>query len=128
MLLNEKTRDEIFKYQDIMSASHEIEIQTAEEMTKHMGCTCDLVLITKTEIICGNVGDSRCVLALRKGEGDNETIEHFDMSTDHKPDLPSETERVIKAGGTVTANRVDGGLNLGRSLGDLYYKLDKKLP
>ncbi len=25
------------------------------------------------------------------------------------------------------ANRVDGGLNLGRSLGDMFYKMDPKL-
>jgi hypothetical protein len=50
------------------------------------------------------------------------------MSVDHKPDLPSETERVLKAGGKVTANRVDGGLNLGRSLGDLTYKKLPNLP
>lgn len=50
------------------------------------------------------------------------------MSVDHKPDLPEETARIIKAGGFVEANRVDGGLNLGRSLGDLFYKLDRKLP
>ena len=50
------------------------------------------------------------------------------MSTDHKPDLASEKLRIELAGGTVESNRVDGSLNLGRSLGDLAYKLDPKYP
>ena len=50
------------------------------------------------------------------------------MSIDQKPDLASEKLRIEKAGGYVEQNRVDGGLNLGRSLGDLTYKVDKKLP
>ena len=41
--------------------------------------------------------------------------------------MPAEKERILKAGGSVEENRVDGGLNLGRSLGDLKYKLDPKL-
>ena len=49
-----------------------------------------------------------------------------ELSVDHKPNLPEEMERIKKAGGEVKQNRVDGGLNLGRSIGDLYYKLDPK--
>lgn len=49
------------------------------------------------------------------------------MSIDHKPDLASEKLRIEKAGGFVESQRVDGGLNLGRSLGDLMYKVDPKL-
>jgi hypothetical protein len=33
-----------------------------------------------------------------------------------------ETERITKAGSTITDGRVDGNLNLSRSLGDLKHK------
>ena len=46
---------------------------------------------------------------------------------DHKPDLPGELERIKKAGGVVMDGRVNGNLNLSRSLGDLEFKKDEKL-
>lgn len=49
------------------------------------------------------------------------------MSEDHKPELASERQRIEKAGGFVEDNRVQGVLNLSRSLGDLEYKSDSKL-
>ena len=40
------------------------------------------------------------------------------MSDDHKPEDPSEQDRIMKAGGRVTCDgRVNGGLNLSRALG-----------
>lgn len=83
------------------------------------GCTACVALITETEIICANAGDSRCVLSL-----DGKAIE---LSEDHKPDLATEKVRIEKAGGFVEENRVKGILNLSRSLGDLEYKLDKNI-
>ena len=50
------------------------------------------------------------------------------MSIDHKPDLPEEKSRIERAGGYVDKNRVRGVLNLSRSLGDLEYKSDSKIP
>ena len=99
-------------------------------ITVHCGCTADVVLITDTEIICANAGDSRCVLAiLEPGEGDeDDKYLAMDMSRDHKPDMQSEEDRIKRAGGFVKNNRVDDELNLGRSLGDLMYKLDPKRP
>lgn len=44
------------------------------------------------------------------------------MSIDHKPDCQTEIDRIEKAGSTITEGRVDGNLNLTRSLGDLKYK------
>jgi serine/threonine protein phosphatase PrpC len=58
------------------------------------------VLITNEEVICANIGDSRCVIAEKVGSnGDEETYSHIDMSIDHKPDNPIEKLRIEKAGG-----------------------------
>lgn len=45
-----------------------------------------------------------------------------EMSIDHKPESQIEIDRIEKAGSTITDGRVDGNLNLTRSLGDLKYK------
>ena len=49
------------------------------------------------------------------------------MSTDHKPELETEKERIYKADGWISEGRVKGNLNLTRGLGDLEYKLNTKL-
>ena len=72
------------------------------------------MLVTETEIIVANSGDSRAVLSK-----DGKALE---MSQDHKPDNAEEKARIEKAGGFVEENRVKGVLNLSRSLGDLEYK------
>ena len=45
-----------------------------------------------------------------------------ELSIDHKPESQVEIDRIEKAGSTITDGRVDGNLNLTRSLGDLKYK------
>jgi protein phosphatase 1G len=40
------------------------------------------------------------------------------LSTDHKPDLEGEKERILNAGGFIVAGRVNGSLNLARAIGD----------
>ena len=92
----------------------------SDNISLYTGCTACVVLLTDTEIICANAGDSRCVLS-----NDGKAIE---MSVDHKPELPTEKARIERAGGFVEDNRVKGVLNLSRSLGDLEYKQDSKLP
>lgn len=80
----------------------------------YAGCTATVVLITQTDIICANAGDSRTVLC-RKGLA-------VDMSVDHKPDDDGESSRIHKAGGFVEDGRVNGMLALSRALGDFEYK------
>lgn len=80
------------------------------------GCTAVVVLRVGDLLYCANAGDSRAVLC--RGDGKVHAL-----SEDHKPTSITELGRIEKAGGFVNANgRVNGNLNLSRSLGDMKYK------
>ena len=49
----------------------------------------------------------------------HQTIDDFLQS---KPENQIEIDRITKSGSVITEGRVDGNLNLTRSLGDLKYK------
>jgi len=90
------------------------------------GCTAVVCCVTKEHIVVANAGDSRAVLC-RGGRA-------VALSEDHKPSLRRERDRIVKAGGVVVDNpadlggpRVNGDLNLSRSLGDHRHKLDPSL-
>ncbi len=91
----------------------------SDNIAMYTGCTASVAVITDTEVICGNCGDSRTVVSKSKRV--------IELSQDHKPDNPGEKARIEKAGGFVEENRVKGVLNLSRSMGDLEYKQDPKL-
>jgi len=78
------------------------------------GCTANVVLLEGDTIFCANAGDSRAVIC-NNGVAEN-------LSEDHKPDDKIEKDRIYKAGSVVTDGRVDGNLNLSRSIGDLKHK------
>ena len=78
------------------------------------GCTSVTAIVTPTHIICANAGDSRCVMGTNG-------IAKF-LSEDHKPYNASERARILKAGGTVQYDRVDGDLAVSRALGDFQFK------
>ena len=46
------------------------------------------------------------------------------MSTDHKPELEGERNRILSAGGFISDGRINSNLNLSRAIGDLEYKKD----
>ncbi|PUZ47869.1 hypothetical protein GQ55_7G200700 [Panicum hallii var. hallii] len=85
------------------------------------GCTACVVLIRGNQIIVANAGDSRCVLSRNS--------QPIALSTDFKPNVPSERIRIENAGRTVTVTeargnipRIDEGIAISRSLGDMTYK------
>lgn len=78
------------------------------------GSTGIVVLLREHMLYCGNAGDSRAVCS-RCGVAEP-------LSTDHKPTLPGERERITAAGGWVDANRVNGNLALSRAFGDFVFK------
>ncbi|CAG9319239.1 unnamed protein product [Blepharisma stoltei] len=73
------------------------------------GSTLVSLFIRGSSIICGNVGDSRAVLA-QKYENAWNTV---DLSRDHKPDLPDESARIIRANGRIEPYYDDNGQPLG---------------
>lgn len=83
------------------------------------GCTANVLIITPDKFYVANAGDSRSVLS-RAGK-------QLALSEDHKPESEVEKSRITKAGGTISNGRVNGGLNLSRSLGDFFYKKDTNL-
>ena len=85
-------------------------------MLDSIGCTANVIMINDDCKILhiANAGDSRSVLA-RNGKA-------FPLSFDHKPENAIERARIEKAGSVITEGRVDGNLNLSRSIGDMKYK------
>jgi len=65
-----------------------------------------------------NAGDSRTILGkangcIFDGGGTDKCVSH-----DHKPEYPEERRRIVKAGGTVENDRVNGVLSVSRGFGD----------
>jgi len=84
------------------------------------GCTAVVALLVGKKLFVANAGDSRAVL-MRNGVA-------IALSEDHKPTQERELNRIKSAGGYVNVvGRVNGNLNLSRSLGDLKYKQLKHL-
>ncbi|XP_058823578.1 probable protein phosphatase 2C T23F11.1 [Topomyia yanbarensis] len=85
------------------------------------GSTAVAVVIKNDRLYCANAGDSRAIACI----GGKLDV----LSFDHKPNNPSELERIKKAGGYVEYNRVNGYLALSRALGDFSLKRSSdKLP
>jgi protein phosphatase 1B len=88
----------------------------------HSGTTALSVAVTPTHLIFANAGDSRAILVGGPSAG------VIFATADHKPDNPSEFERIQKAGATVFEHRVNGDLAVSRALGDFFYKRVANLP
>ncbi|MHA1680143.1 MAG: PP2C family serine/threonine-protein phosphatase [Promethearchaeota archaeon] len=109
---------------------------------KRNGCTCISTFVRHVkddkegdyyEIICANVGDSRCVLY--------NCGRIIPLNTLHEPGNPKESERINKCGSFLTPHvhetvsnrsksyqRIEGRLNVSRAFGDFDYKGREKFP
>lgn len=91
------------------------------------GSTCCFCVVhSKTEgktweVIAVNVGDSRAMIVKPDGSV-------IDLTKDHKPEDYEEAARIVRAGGEVRSNRVDGQLAMSRAIGDWQYKKDESIP
>lgn len=81
----------------------------------HAGATAVVTVILGKQLTVANAGDSRAILC-RSGVA-------YALTSDHKPLQDRELTRIRNAGGFVNHfGRVNGNLNLSRSIGDLKYK------
>ncbi|XP_017155439.1 protein phosphatase 1B [Drosophila miranda] len=83
---------------------------------KSGGSTATCAFVSPDKIYLANCGDSRVVLSQN---GQTEF-----SSWDHKPNLPLERARIVRAGGSVIIQRVNGTLAVSRALGDFDFKSD----
>lgn len=94
----------------------------------YAGTTACVALLRENQLILSNVGDSRAVLARKKGD----SWEAINLTQDQNPDLPEERERIEEMGGFVSPPPEPGlsarvwldemctqiGLAMARSIGD----------
>ena len=76
------------------------------------GTTALICVAHGSQLLLAWCGDSRGVLATAGQPAQRLTV-------DHTPSLPSEAERITRAGGFITRGRVHGILAVSRALGDL---------
>ena len=114
LLLTDKGKQELRTYMEEDNKDQVGYQDYLRQVESAAGCTATVVLVTPMELYCANAGDSRSVMCER-----GQAVE---LSYDHKPDLPSERSRIVKAGGEVMEGRVNGMLALSRAIGDFDYK------
>jgi len=109
----------------LVSSFHQVD-QLASGYDDGSGTTALICCLRPDWIHVANAGDSRAVLC-RAGVA-------VSMSTDHKPSLDSERDRIEAAGGWVTDEtyadldaRVNGDLSVSRGIGDFAYKQEAGL-
>eukprot|EP01064_Diplonema_japonicum_P012001 TRINITY_DN1947_c0_g1_i1.p1 TRINITY_DN1947_c0_g1~~TRINITY_DN1947_c0_g1_i1.p1 ORF type:complete len:485 (+),score=79.19 TRINITY_DN1947_c0_g1_i1:109-1455(+) len=91
-----------------------VETNMKSDLNGSMGTTVNMLLMTDSEYIVANAGDTRLVLVTESGV--------VPLSMDHKPTLVEEKSRIEKAGGRVVEGRVEGILAVSRALGDFDFK------
>jgi serine/threonine protein phosphatase PrpC len=116
LLLTEKGKQELKQYMEEDNNGQYGYSDYLKQVESQAGCTATVVLITPLEIYCANAGDSRTVMCERGMA--------VELSKDHKPDLPEERSRIVRAGGEVMEGRVNGMLALSRAIGDFDYKTE----
>ena len=83
------------------------------------GCTALVVLFRDRTLFVANAGHSLC-LVCRDGKA-------IEMSQKHLPSNELERDRIEKAGGVVSNDRLNDTLNVSRAFGDHLFKLNKDL-
>jgi serine/threonine protein phosphatase PrpC len=96
-------------------SSFELLNEDMQKLKLSGGSTAVVAYFKGPELFLANVGDSRAVLCQNDGKA-------LRVTTDHKPDLPAERERIEKSGGWIKNGAITGTLAVSRALGDFSYK------
>lgn len=117
--INWKLYKETYDKENIKLALEETFLLIDENLNKLnimfcTGSTANVCIITPSDIICANVGDSRAILI---SEGSQ-----VDLSTDNKPENEIEFKRIIDVGAFIQDNRIGGILAPSRGFGDFMFK------
>lgn len=86
-------------YSETASALQGMNIDARQSGTTAVTC-----MRYDNQLFVANVGDSRCVL----GREDTGSIRAVALSRDHKPEAPSEKERIFRCGGYVEPTHIPG--------------------
>ena len=73
-------------------------------VSKHSGTTAVVAVLVDKTLTLASAGDSRAVLATKKGS----KIIAKDLTVDHNPDVPEEQARIEAAGGFVKPRTKEG--------------------
>ncbi|KAK5976964.1 Integrin-linked kinase-associated serine/threonine phosphatase [Trichostrongylus colubriformis] len=82
------------------------------------GTTVTCVLLLNDSLYVANLGDSKAIVCRSKEDG----FSHIELTVNHNPTMYEERMRIQKAGGTVRDGRVDGIIEVSRSIGDGQFK------
>ncbi|CAI4231749.1 unnamed protein product [Auanema sp. JU1783] len=83
------------------------------------GTTVTNVLFLNNSIYVANIGDSRALVCRQKKGEKAITIQ---LTVDHNPSVYDERVRIQKAGGFVKDGRINGSIEVSRSIGDINFK------
>lgn len=78
------------------------------------GTTALAAVLTEEKLVVSSLGDCRAILS-RNGRAE-------EVGTEHKPDSPTERERIVAAGGFVDCEGyLNGDLSVSRAIGDFHF-------
>mmetsp|Transcript_34641 Transcript_34641/g.54086 ORF Transcript_34641/g.54086 Transcript_34641/m.54086 type:complete len:284 (+) Transcript_34641:225-1076(+) len=93
-------------------------IKLANEKGLKDGCTAVTVTVINDVMFIAWAGDSKAVLARREDEKPDSRLKVLSITKDHTCIVSKERERIVGAGGYVENNRVQGIMEVTRSIGD----------
>lgn len=115
--------DDIFKaIEDGFQATDAEYLKIDKKFHHDDGTTATVLLVVGSMLYTAHVGDSRAVMGTMRSDG---TITATPLTEDHKPQLPSERQRVESTGGTVIFAgtwRLSGVLAISRAFGNRMLK------
>ncbi|KAI0559948.1 protein phosphatase 2C 38 isoform X2 [Gracilaria domingensis] len=96
-------------------------LKITDSTRQFAGTTLCAVVLKDGFLYTANVGDSRAVLGL-KSTSDNTPLDPLQLTTDHNCTNPLERQRIESNGGVVLRNRLNGDLDMSRTIGDHEFK------